>query len=100
MIPHVFKAAGIALLVLLGLGFLVQAGSLPTEATEAHKYADGVLLHRFTAAVNDWQYQHPQDKSAGTWDHVHTLNRGDAERWKTVRQSFRELDEAMKRAGF
>ncbi len=77
----------------------LRAG-IPSDAVEAHKYACGVLLPRFVAAVNDWRYQHPEDRPGQAWEHCHKLDAGDVKRWRVVREAFRELDQAMKRAGY
>jgi hypothetical protein len=74
--------------------------AIPHDAVEAHKYADGVLMPRFTAAVNDYAYQHPQDKPGREWEHCARLDAGDMKRWRLVREAFKELDQAMKRAGY
>jgi len=85
---------------LFGLFCLGRLFALPVDAIESHRYADGVLGPRFFAAMNDFVYQHPHDSKPGAWDHVHTLNAGDLQRYRAVRSAFREMDEAMKRAGY
>lgn len=99
---HCLNLGAIALLAFLLLQLFSAAADASTspDATEAHKYADGVLLQRFTAAVNDWRYQHPQDRPGKDWEHCGNLDAGDVRRFQTVREAFRELDQAMKRAGY
>jgi hypothetical protein len=92
--------AAIALLLLLAVVVLVVRAGVPQDAVEAHKYACGVLLPRFVAALNDWHYQHPQDRPGQAWEHCEKFCAKDAARWKLVRESFRELDAAMRRAGY
>ena len=87
------------LLALVCLALIADA-SIPREATEAHEYADGVLQPRFVAAVNDWAYQHPQDRPGHLWEHCQVLDAGDVKRWQKVRETWRELDRAYKRAGY
>lgn len=87
------------LLLLLSAAVLVLA-ALPHDAAEAHQYADGVLAPRFHAAFNDWAWQHPRDREGRAGEHCRKLDAGDLKRWKEVRQTFRELDQAMKRAGY
>lgn len=74
--------------------------AIPSVSSESHAYADAVLEPRLSAAYNDWRYQHPHDKRPGTWDHAFALDAGDVKRYQVVRAAWRELDEAMKRAGY
>lgn len=89
-------AAAFIVLAILTAG---RAESIPYDAVEAHKYADGVLFPRFHAALNDWHYQHPQDRAGKPWEHCGRLDAGDVKRWQLLRESFQALDAAMKRAG-
>lgn len=98
-----FRAACVVLSVVYLLtlvGLLAMAGGPKPEQTDAHKYADGVLLPRFSAAMNDWAWQHPQDAQGQPGSHVHTISVGDVKRLQVVRQAFKEWDDAMKRAGY
>lgn len=86
--------------VLSGIGALIVSAGLPVDAVESHRYADGVLVPRLTAAINDWWYQHPQDGLGREGQHCHNLDAADVRRWRTVREQFRQMDDAMKRAGY
>lgn len=86
------------LLLVFAAAVLLWAGS--DAPTEAHKYADSVLLPRFTANFNDWLNRHPWDVPGHEGEHCRALNAGDVARWGEVRKAFRELDAAYKRAGY
>jgi hypothetical protein len=86
--------------VLSAIAALAVCAALPAEATEAHRYADAVLMPRLSAAMNDWWYQHPRDPEGKEGQHCRGLDAADVRRWRTVREQFRELDAAMKRAGY
>ena len=88
------------LFLIAGVTAVALLCAIPRESSESHAYADAVLEPRLSAAYNDWRYQHPKDKKPAAWDHVHTLDAGDLKRYQLVRQAWRELDEAMKRAGY
>jgi len=75
-------------------------GQAPMEPAAAHRYADSVLFPRFVATMNDWSYQHPKDRPGHDGEHCANLDGGDVARWKLVRETFRELDKAYKRAGY
>lgn len=79
---------------------LLVASELPRDPDEAHKYADGVLLLRFSAALNEFAYKHPRDKKEGTYDHVQQLDIPDHKRWSEARRAWREYEECMKKAGY
>jgi hypothetical protein len=89
----------ILLCFIVSLVFCAWAG-LPVDAVEAHRYADAVLYPRFSAALNDFAYHHPQDNKPGSWSHVQEIDVKDRKRWRAVRESWDELEAAMRRAGF
>lgn len=74
---------------------LILSAAANTDPVESHRYADSVLGPRFHAAYNDWAYQHPTKQ-----EHARGLDAGDVKRWAIVRKTFKELDEAYKRAGY
>jgi hypothetical protein len=74
--------------------------TVPREAIEAHRYADGVLVPRFAAAFNDWAHRHPVDSPGHEGEHYRRVDARDVARWQEVRQGFRALDEALRRAGY
>jgi hypothetical protein len=80
----------------------IEAAASPANqaAIDAHKYADGVLLPRLTAAINDWHYQHPQDRPGHAWEHVHTTSAGDVARYREITRAFDAWREGMKQAGY
>lgn len=86
--------------IICAIAALAVCAALPTDATESHRYADGVLVPRLTSAINDWWYQHPRDPEGKDGQHCRQLDAADVRRWRTVRDQFRELDSAMKRAGY
>ena len=92
--------ATLVLLVTLLVLVTVARTKIPEEAVEAHKYADTVLMPRFVAEWNDWIQRHPKDRPGHPWEHCERLDAGDVERWGKVRQAFRDLDRAYKRAGY
>lgn len=65
------------LMILAAAGVVGTLIAGQSNYAEAHAYADAVLEPRFSAAYNDWRYQHPRD-----------------------RQSWKNLDERMKAAGY
>ena len=75
-------------------------GQAPMEPAAAHRDADSVLFPRFVAVVNDWSFQHPKDRPGHDGEHCARLDAGDVARWERVRDSFRDLDRAYKRAGY
>ena len=88
-------------ITLLAMAFDAAAAAPgPDTAIESHKYADGVLLPRLTAAINDWHYQHPRDPENKPYQHAHTTSAGDVQRYREVREAFQKWDEAMRRAGY
>jgi hypothetical protein len=98
-------AAALALMGLLTLAALLAvlaAGGedSPRVPAEAHRYADGVLGPRFHAAFNEWSYRHPRDPEGREWEHCRRLDAGDVERWRRARDAFRDLDAALRRAGY
>jgi cation transport regulator ChaB len=85
------------LLLLLLLAVMVGSGS---AGTEAHAWADTVLAPRFTAAINEWAWRHPQDAEGRQGEHWRKLDAGDVKRWAAVRKAFRELDDEFRKAGY
>jgi len=88
------------LITFLAVVFSEAAAAPADDALESHKYADAVLLPRLTAALNDWHYQHPQDRQEKPWEHVHTTSAGDVKRYREITKTFDDWREAMKRAGY
>ena len=76
------------------------ASVIPWAPGKAHKYADALLVPRFVAAFNDWTLLHPTDPPGHEWAHCKRLDRGDVARWQQVREAYRNLDRALKRAGY
>ena len=72
-----------------------MAAATPHDPIESHRYADSVLLPRFTAAFNAWTYEHPSDA-----EHARKFDRKDQMRWQAVVKAWKELHEAMERAGY
>lgn len=89
---------GWGLALFTALVAVLVLGEIPRDPIEAHRYADGVLLPRFTAAVNDFVYLHPKDPPEKPWAHCETFDAADAARWRLVRETFRNLDKAYRRA--
>lgn len=86
-----------AILILAGLALCQGAAD---EAKQAHLYAERVLVPKFISVMNDWTSQHPQDAPGKEGEHANRLSRGDHARWQAVKKTWRDLDEAMKRAGY
>ena len=100
--PGTRDALGWLALALL-LGILIgrlYGGDIPSSPNQAHAYADGVLAPRFHAAVNEFEFRHPRDKTPGAWDHVLTIDKGDAERWRELVDAWEQYHRAMKTAGY
>jgi len=65
-------------------------------AIEIHRRADGVLAPRFIAAMNEFQLAHnPNDA-----DHFLKVSAKDKQRWKAAVDAWRELEHAMRDAGY
>jgi hypothetical protein len=77
-----------------------QGSDIPTDPARAHQWADGILAPEFDASYNRFRATHPADRKPGTWDHVQTVNEGDRDRWREARDRWKELDRAMKAAGY
>lgn len=75
-----------------------EASDIPADPARAHAYADAILRPQFQAAFNKWTYGHPVDRVEGSWDHTLKLDKGDAERWRDVEESFEQLRKAMRRS--
>lgn len=73
------------------------AAKIPLDATEAHREADAVLYPRLVAVMNEFALGHGTLETPG---HLNKLNAQDVERWKATRAAWKNLDEAMKRAGY
>jgi hypothetical protein len=73
---------------------------LVEEAQNQHRYADTVLLPKFTSLYNDWVFRHPQDPPGREGEHWKRVDAGDIKRWQEVRKAFRELDSTLSRAGY
>lgn len=79
----------------------IEKPAIPTNPTEAHRYAEGVLGPQFHALFNEWSYRHPQDRQAGSGDHVRgKVDAKDVARWHAAVKAFRDLERAMKAAGY
>jgi Ser/Thr protein kinase RdoA (MazF antagonist) len=89
----------LALLAGILIGRLA-GGDVPSSPNQAHAYADGILAPRFHAAVNEFEFHHPRDKTPGAWDHVLSTDKGDAERWREVVDAWEIYHRAMKTAGY
>jgi hypothetical protein len=76
------------------------AAQIPRDPAEAHRYADGVLIPRLTAALNEFVYRHPQDPENRPWAHCERLDAGDVARWREVIEAAKAADKAYKRAGY
>jgi hypothetical protein len=102
--PRLTLRESLLLLVVVALAVVLiaklNAGDIPTSPNQAHAYADGVLAPRFHAAVNEFEYRHPRDKTPGAWDHVQQLDKPDTERWREVVKAFEQYRRAMKTAGY
>jgi hypothetical protein len=81
--------------ILLAAFLLTTLPASTPPDTDPHLLADTVLVHRHIAAFSEWALSHPSDPN-----HHRTLNVGDRKRWLAVRATFRDLDEAYKRAGY
>jgi hypothetical protein len=65
---------------------IASAGErIPTEAAEAHRYADGVLYLKLVAAMNEFAIGHGSINDPG---HLKKLNKDDIEHIKTVKKAF------------
>jgi hypothetical protein len=77
-----------------------QGSDIPTDPAQAHQWADGIYAPEFDAAYNRFRATHPADRKPGSWDHVQTVNAGDRDRWAEARDRWRDLERAMKAAGY
>jgi hypothetical protein len=87
---------------LIALAVLAFAGT-PTDPRQAHAYADGVLFPRFTAAMNEFSFEHPKDREgdAHRWEHVKFKSDvKDRQLFTEACRAFDEWKRAMKRAGY
>jgi hypothetical protein len=96
---------GLGWIILLGLvsafGIAIARGDdIPRDPAIAHQWADAVLAPEFDAAYNRFRATHPQDRKAGTWDHVQTVNAEDRERWAVTVERWKALERSMKNAGY
>ena len=87
-------------LLLAAVALLAKGDDIPTDPASAHQWADGIYGLQFDAAYNKFRAMHPADRNPGTWDHVHTVNEGDRDRWRVARDRWRDLERAMKAAGY
>jgi len=84
-----------AIVLALLLVTVLVASKVPLDAIESHHEADTVLYPAFVAAINDWVNQHPRDEA-----HYRKFDKRDKERFELARKRWRDLDDAMKRAGY
>jgi len=96
------KAAGLVRTILLQIVtatiavLLVSALWADPAAVDRHRQADGILAPRFVAAMNEFQLAHnPNDA-----DHFLKVSAKDKQRWRAAVDAWRELEHAMKEAGY
>ena len=87
-------------LLLAAVALLAKGDDIPTDPSRAHQWADGIYGPAFDSAYNRFRATLPADRNPGTWDHVQTVNEGDRDRWRDARDRWRELERAMKAAGY
>lgn len=96
----------LVIIVLLGLvAYSRMSGAGPGQAipqhpADAHAYADGILVPLFIGSTNQWIVRHPTDPVGKEYAHCKRLDAGDVKRWKQVRLAFKNLDRALKQAGY